>query len=608
MGAIGCQKSSLQQNPEEEREIQTEKEELVSKTLGHDNFVGSKACIDCHADIYESYTKHPMWNSTIEVENDDARAWKKGTEHVVPGKSRVLTSTRDRDGRVIHSETMYDESGNLIYEQPHQMDYVIGSGQRAKAYIRQAGERLYVSPLNWYQRDDLWALAPGYRLDDIRRFQRRATEDCLGCHSGFPNSLQGGKDRFASPPFHERSIGCERCHGEGANHVAFQSDSNPSTQGKDSIVNPSKLTIEQREAVCYQCHLEARARVLRPGKSHLDFKPGMVLSDVWGIVDFGTEVNSEGKTRSVNHVQQMRDSTCYIKSQKQMGCISCHDPHSTPSLETKVEYYRSRCNSCHSGVSEDKPFCSEQTAKRESFQDDCAACHMPSLASTNMSHVAQTDHRILRRSSQDAGEANGATTLSFFDNHGDRFPESERQRNLALGTVIHCQRRGIAIPDSVYPFLMEVAKSRSNDAPLFAALGALAQSKNDIAKAKDFYQTALSADPDFDAALDGMFDIAFIQEDWQTCIDCSNRLLKSEPRYGRVIAMRGEAFARLGQIDNAITEWEKAVEIDPGFAVLRQMLVDAYSRQGKKPNAEYHAKVLKKLQSATIPESIKNSR
>ncbi|MCU0718464.1 MAG: hypothetical protein MUC83_02075 [Pirellula sp.] len=548
-----------------------------------------------------------MWDSTLEVENDDDRAWAKGEKHVVPGKNRVLTAARDRDGLVIHSETMYDESGNLIYEQPHKMDYVIGSGQRAKAYIRQVGERLYVSPLNWYQRDDIWALAPGYRLDDIRRFQRRVDESCLGCHSGFLNVLPDGEDRFASPPFHERSIGCERCHGEGANHVVYQSSDDSSKPTKDSIVNPSKLTIEQREAVCYQCHLEARARVLRPGKKHLDFRPGMMLSDVWAIIDYGTEVSSDGKTRSVNHVQQMRDSTCYIKSQQQMGCISCHDPHSTPSPETKVEFYRNRCNNCHSGEAQNKTRCLEAVSKRELVHDDCVTCHMPSLSSSNMSHVAQTDHRILRQPRHIAADATGPSSLSFFDNQGDRFPESERQRNLALGTVIHCQRRGIAIPDSVYSFLVEIAKTRSNDAPLFATLGALAQSKNDIVRAREFYQSAIRADPDFDAALDGLFDIAFVREDWQSCLDYSNKLLKSEPRYGRVIAMRGEAFARLGQIDNAINEWEKAVDIDPGFTALRQMLFDAYSQQGNQSKAEFHAAMLRKLQSATIPHSVKNS-
>jgi hypothetical protein len=610
LGASGCYKTSPEKPSDklEEIDIGGETEDLSTITNGPRGLVGSKACIECHADIYNSYAKHPMWDSTELVENDDDRPWNKRDSHFVPGTSRVLMAKKDDQGDVIHSEAMYDDLGNIIYEQRHKMDYVVGSGQRAKAYIRQEGERLYMSPLNWYERSDVWALAPGYRMNDVRRFQRRVTEDCLGCHSGFPNSLLAGKDRFASPPFHERSIGCERCHGEGANHVAYQGKDGLSNLTGDSIVNPSKLSIEQREAICYQCHLEARARVLRPRKSHLDFRPGMVLSDVWAIVDFGTEVDGTNKTRSVNHVQQMRDSICYIKSQKEIGCISCHDPHSTPSPEEKIDFYRTRCNSCHTGESASKPLCTEVQAKRDLLQDDCAACHMPSLDSSNMSHVAQTDHRILKHRVTDQPEGKAPSSLSFFDDHGDRFSESERKRNLALGTIIHMQRRGITIPESVYVFLTEIAKTRPDDAPVYAALGALAQSRNEIAKAREFYQTALKAEPDLDTALDGIFDISFMSEDWESCIKYSSELLKSEPRYGRLIAMRGEAFARLGQIDKAIAEWEQAVEIAPGFVPLRQLLVEAYSQKGNLVKADYHAGVLKGLKTATVPESMKNAR
>ena len=585
---------------------EVEGDDILEKesNFDHAGLVGSKACSECHSEIFDTYTKHPMWNSTIEVSEDDSRPWNNGDRFWIKGKKRVLSSTKDPHGNVLHSESMFDKAGKLIYEQPYRMDYVVGSGQRAKAYIRQVEERLYVSPLNWYAQGELWGLAPGYRLDDIRRFQRRATEDCLGCHTGFPHSLMSGSDRFANPPFHERSIGCERCHGPGAGHVAAQTLVTDEADLEDQIVNPAKLTIEQREAVCYQCHLEARARVLRPGKSHLDFMPGMVLSDVWAIVDFGTEVNSDGETRSVNHVQQMRDSTCFIKSEKQMGCISCHDPHSTPSPEQKVDYYRSRCNECHNGQSERKPLCADTIANRELVGDDCTSCHMPSLQSTNMAHVAQTDHRVLRRPSKESVQKSGGTTLTFFDNHGDRFTGNEKERNLVLGTIIHCQRRGIPIPESVYPFLLEISKSRPDDAPVFAALGALAQSKNEIVKAREFYRKALDANPDLDAALDGLFDIAFLEEDWRACVEYSEKLLLSEPRYCRVIAMRGEAFARLGDLDRAIAEWEKAVEIDPGFELLRQMLFQAYTQKGEKEKAAYHASFLEKLQTASMPSDL----
>ncbi|XZE20641.1 multiheme c-type cytochrome [Pirellulaceae bacterium SH449] len=568
---------------------------------GHGDRVSSATCAECHAEIYASYTEHPMWNSIRGTAQDDDRAWTKGDQFIIPGKKRVLKAERDSKGRTVHSESMFDATGKLIYQQSHTMDFVVGSGQRAKAYIRQVGERLYVSPLNWYHRDDLWALAPGYRQDDVRRFHRRATEDCLGCHSGFPNSLEAGSDRFGQKPFHEMEIGCERCHGNGSGHVAHQRGDVESIDSQEDIKNPSKLSIEQREAVCYQCHLEARARVLRPGKTHLDFQPGMLLSDIWAIVDHGAEIDADSRTRAVNHVQQMRDSVCFNRSDKQMGCISCHDPHSTPSEANKLEFYRSRCNSCHTGVGSGSQTCSETNNNRSQRGDDCIACHMPNLSSTNMTHVAQTDHRILRKPFDQQESESAQSTLTFFDNHGDRFPGTEKERNLVLGTIIHCQRRGIPIPDSVLSFLKELVKVRQNDAALFVALGSMTQSKGDMEQARRYYQTAVNIEPTNVAALDGLFDTAFLLEKWQECINLSEKLLSSEPQYARVIAMRGEAFARLGSMNEAIQEWEKAVAIDPGFEALHEILAEVYASLGKQEQSVLHRDILERLRTSKIP-------
>ncbi|MEZ6138631.1 MAG: hypothetical protein R3C53_27420 [Pirellulaceae bacterium] len=41
----------------------------------------------------------------------------------------------------------------------------------------------------------------------------------------------------------------------------------------------------------------------------------MRLSDVWAVLDFGQGVTADGRTRSVNHVQQMRDSRCFVASE-----------------------------------------------------------------------------------------------------------------------------------------------------------------------------------------------------------------------------------------------------------------------------------------------------
>ena len=37
----------------------------------------------------------------------------------------------------------------------------------------------------------------------------------------------------------------------------------------------------------------------------------------------------------------------FVASQRQLGCISCHDPHRLPAPADKAAYYRRRCLECH---------------------------------------------------------------------------------------------------------------------------------------------------------------------------------------------------------------------------------------------------------------------
>ena len=99
-----------------------------------------------------------------------------------------------------------------------------------------------------------------------------------------------------------------------------------------------------------------------------------------------------GGMRVAGHVEQMAVSRCAGKSNGEMGCTSCHDPHRVPAAAEKEAYFRQRCLDCHA-----KKGCTEPLPQRQARRDDCTACHMPKLG-TNVNHVALTDHRILRKS------------------------------------------------------------------------------------------------------------------------------------------------------------------------------------------------------------------
>ncbi|MCA8998570.1 MAG: hypothetical protein KDA80_16340 [Planctomycetaceae bacterium] len=562
-------------------------------------YVGSDACVVCHQEISESYRLHPMWSSTRSLEDlsSDGLAADLCQVATVRGTDRVLMS-ECRGGNLVHTESMFDRKGQRIYELPYSMAFVVGSGQRAKAFLHRRENLLFMSPLNWYAQTQDWELAPSYRADDPRRFERRVSRDCLACHAGRIVESTDSPNVFPDPVFSEMSIGCERCHGPGADHVQYHKTSHAGNRKDDPIVNPGKLDSARREAVCYQCHLSASARVLRPGRTHSDFRPGMHLVDVWAILDRGTDVPTEERTRSVNHVQQMRSSRCFVESANQLGCLSCHDPHSVPQKENRVDFYRERCLTCH-GNDE----CLTSKAIRDGVSNSCIDCHMPRLDSSNMSHVVQTDHRILRepRKLPPVWQPANDARLEFFGTMKVDLPRVEQQRALALGTFTDCSKKQKPFPPGLRQELHKSLSHFPDDAALFTSLGIINYVEGSLPAARHFFERAIQQSGDMEIALDGLLKTQYQLADWQSVIELADKLLVSDPGDSAIHAMRGDALLQLGRNEDAILAVERAVSLHPSHIPYREWLLERYLRSGRKEDAERQSRLIDRIQDATVP-------
>ncbi len=256
-----------------------------------EGYVGNEACSRCHIEIAESYKTHPMSRSITRVDDNAADASVSQAESRFSGERQVY-DVEMRDGVMIHHERMFDGAGEQIYDEAQQVEWVVGAGQRAKAYLIQRSDLLFMSPLTWYSASSRWGMAPGYAPDDPRRFSRRVQDDCLACHAGRVEPVGHALNRFDNPAVHA-AIGCENCHGPGEQHAALHETGESSGDQDDPIVNPARLDSDRRESVCYQCHLEAAARVLRPGRSHLDFRPGQRLDEIWTVFDESSDAEGE---------------------------------------------------------------------------------------------------------------------------------------------------------------------------------------------------------------------------------------------------------------------------------------------------------------------------
>jgi hypothetical protein len=87
-----------------------------------------------------------------------------------------------------------------------------------------------------------WDLAPGYNTYAYPFLTRPILPGCLNCHASFLKPIAGTQNRFATPPFDEPGIACERCHGPGERHIAQPTAAN--------IVNPARLDPDCRDSIC----------------------------------------------------------------------------------------------------------------------------------------------------------------------------------------------------------------------------------------------------------------------------------------------------------------------------------------------------------------------
>ncbi|MCA9053335.1 MAG: hypothetical protein KDA75_05835 [Planctomycetaceae bacterium] len=521
----------------------------------------------------------------------------------IPGIERVLSS-ECLAGELVHSERTYSPAEDVITEVAVRPELVVGSGQRGKAYLHRRGQALLMTPLNWYRLNERWDLAPGYHPDDVRRFDRRVREDCVGCHSGHPAVSTLRANVFAEPAFHEMRIGCERCHGPGAGHIAWRRQNGSLNRSVDDpIVNPASLDTERQEAVCYQCHLSAAARVLHAGKRHSDFVPGMLLSEVWGVLDVEVPVSPDQRTKSVRHVQQMRASRCFVDSEGKLGCISCHNPHRAVDVAEQANFYRARCQSCHTPDACDLP-----AATRLERSNDCIACHMPRLDSSNMEHVVQTDHRILRKPvADDAGSEEGSGELQFFAGMDSELTPPARDRSRALGTFVYFDRKGRSLPPNLRSDLERSLQDFPDDGLLLEVLGTIARQEGDVLAAYRYLGRARETREGGEAALHKLLEMTYAVADWPNVLAYADELLAIDPGNVGVLAMRGDARLSLGETDDGIADVRRAVALHPTAIPLREWLVRQYERLGRTEDLQAERRIIEQLRQATIPAEFREA-
>jgi hypothetical protein len=430
--------------------------------------------------------------------------------------SGSVITVEQRDRQMVHLLAQ-----RLTAEYP--IAYQIGAGRVGYSYIVPIGSYFFESPASWY-RSHGWDLSPGYvGLRDLD-FDRRVDARCLFCHADRPEFTGAEGHRFSGHQL--AAISCDRCHGPGDDHARHPSARN--------IVNPAKLAPAERNSICEQCHLEGETRVLNPGKSWLDFRPGEPFEQV-----AATYLGSQhgGTTHAVSQSEQLARSKCQTASGARLWCATCHNPHKQKTDPAEV---RQACVSCHPTLSK---------AAHQGNPTECTSCHMPRLTPDDIPHSASTDHSIPRRPLplSKAGNAAPDELIPWREP-----PAQFRDRDRALAEIIVGDKyQSAALRESGIRVLNRVPLTpEEKDAKLLTALAGDAMEKGNQERGLALARRAVESAPDSGLA-------------------------------ANVLAM---LLRQSGDLDAAARQYQRATEIDPSSKQSWIELAKLYQAQGQMPD------------------------
>ncbi len=559
--------------------------------LRGDGYVDPATCSECHADVAETYQHTGMARSFHRPSEQSVIEDFKRANRFAHKASGLTYTMIERDGKFYQRRSSVGFDGKETDVLEEQIDYVVGSGNHARAYLHRTEQgKLVELPINWYvEKSGSWNMSPGFDHPDQPDMHGIVNAECVFCHTAYPlaNDRKTQNDEQVMPATLPEGIDCQRCHGPGAAHISAARAKSSDDQIRKTIVNPGSLSRERQLEVCMECHLETSARhrpnSIRNYARDLDsFRPGQPLGDYKIYVERPKAPNDPG-FETAHASYQLSRSACFQKTQ--MTCLTCHDPHDIPRGEQATQHYIEVCQSCHTSTKELAHDVAHRSVAMKTGSN-CLTCHMPKRRPEASVHVLLTDHWIQRRLPpgdlqapiQEKVPAQDRAKVEIY------YPKAESAKDAGLYlAVAQVNDRGV---DGVGNLRAILDREHPKWPEPYVALGkAYAQGGQTDAALKSF-QDALDRRTDDYDALDGMATALLAANRTDEAIPVLQRGANRYADDDRFLVNLGNTYLRQGKLAEAQEALWKTLAVNPENAQARNLLGLCGVQSGDPQHAE----------------------